>query len=118
MEDYNNMIESIFLNWIEGLGKINMPFWWRMKKDIEEENIKNANQLGIDDDVRDKVNHRIITDELWRKKIISKYLSYVFFSNLGFDNDNKINTQAEFQMSLIIYGFYKDAKDAISNIKI
>ena len=89
-----------------------------MRKALSDANIKEAKEmgLGIDESI-ERVNNRLSSENAWKQKIIIETLVPVFCERIDI-NLNKLNEEAIFRLSAIIYGLYDGVLQSIEKIKI
>ncbi len=120
MNDYNESIHDATIHWLNGLGKINMPFNTRMMGALIDDNIKVAKEMGVieaEADAIKKVDNRLWSENAWRQKFILTYLQPTFYENLNV-NSETLNDEALVLGAIIIKSLYDDAKLSLDNIKI
>ncbi|HKR81449.1 MAG TPA: hypothetical protein VJR27_00415 [Candidatus Saccharimonadales bacterium] len=113
MTEYNNMIDSVTLNWLSGLGKTNLSFNYGMREDLSKKNIESAQKLGVaDDDVIARVNNRLWSENAWKQKLMLEPLAYMFCDSLGIELQS-LNGEAQFGIAATIKGLYDGARQFI-----
>lgn len=113
MTEYNNMIDSVTLNWLTSLGKANLGFNYGMREDLSKKNVESAQKLGVtDDDVIARVNNRLWSENAWKQKLMLEPLAYVFCESLGIELQS-LNNEARFAIAATIKGLYDGARQFI-----
>lgn len=118
MEPYNNMIDSVTLNWLTSQGKMNLSFNYNMREDLTAKNIEVAKKLGIEnDDTIARVNHRLWSENAWKQKLMLGPLVFTFCEQLGIDA-NSLAEEAQFRLAVVIRGLYEGAQYSWKDVKI
>lgn len=117
MEDYNRIIDGATLHWLSNLGKMNLSFNYNMREDLTAKNIKDANELGINDESIERANNRLWSENAWRQNIIIGPIVATFCSHLNLYPDD-INKEALLRLSFVIRGLYDGAKQALDKVRI
>lgn len=117
MLQYSKYIDSATLHWLENLGKRNLVFNYSTRQDLEKENIKCANKLGINiDETIEIVNNRVWSKQAWKDKIIHEALIQALFERINLNPQN-LEKEAAFRLAAIIHGFYEGARQSWYKIK-
>jgi hypothetical protein len=119
MSDYCKAVDGATLHWLTGLGRANLGFNYHMREDLTTENIKEANKMGVDskDDVVERVNFLLWSENAWRQKIVLTVLQSVLYQRLHFNADG-LNDEALFRVAAVIKGLYDGALESINKVKI
>lgn len=118
MEPYDNMIDSVTLHWLTNLGEMNLSFNYGMRKDLTNENIEAAKELGINVDERvARVNLRLWSENAWKQKLLLGPLVFTFCDRIGI-NANDLNEEAQLRLSVTIKGLYDGAVQSWDKVKI
>jgi hypothetical protein len=118
MKYYNNAIDGATLNWLTNLGKMNLSFWYGMRKDLAAKNIDDAKKLGVEaDESIDMVNNRLCSENAWKQKLILNTIVSVFCDRIAVD-PNKLSDDAIFRLAATIFGLYEGAQQSLEKIKI
>jgi hypothetical protein len=118
MEPYNNMVDSVTLNWLTSQGKMNLSFNYNMREDLTAKNIEAAKELGIEnDDSIARVNHRLWSENAWKQKLMLGPLVFTFCEQLGIDANN-LAEEAQFRLAVVIRGLYEGAQYSWKDVKI
>ena len=116
MDSYNRTIKIATVNWLDGLGKINLPYNHRMMNSLCEENAKIIKEMGIGademDDILKKVNNRTWSENSWRYKFILSYLQLNLYKNLNI-NPETLNDEVLAHIATTIKCFYDEAKKSL-----
>lgn len=118
MEPYNNMIDSVTLHWLNNLGKVNLSFNYNMREDLTKKNVEAAKALGIGDDDRvARVNHRLLSENAWKQRLMLGPLVYTFCEQIGIDAQD-LNHEAQFRLAATLKGLYDGAEQSWDSVKI
>lgn len=118
MQPYNDMIDGATLHWLTHLGKINLSFNYNVREELTKENIKVANELNIENDDRVmRVNHRILSENAWRQKLILGPIVLTLCERTGI-NAHDVNQEAQFRLAVMIKGLYDGSKQSWEKVKI
>lgn len=121
MAHYNGAIEGATLHWLTSLGKVNMPYNYRMKQGLADDNSRIAKEMKINEDeineIVQMVNNRSWSENAWRYKFTLTFLQAAFYKNISI-NPEILNNEALTQGAIIIKGLYDGAKQSLDNIKI
>ncbi len=121
MGSYNRTINSATLDWLAGLGKVNLPYNHRMMNSLCEENANLIKEMRINTDEMDdflkKVNNRTWSENSWRYKFILSYLQINLYKNLNI-NPETLNDAVLAHIATTIKCFYDEAKKSLAKVKI
>lgn len=118
MDQYNECVYDGTLNWLTGLGKTNLSFWYRMRETLTAKNIEDAKKIGINkDECIDRANNRLCSENAWKQRITHGHLVVALYNRLGL-NPNELNGEAGFRLAATIRGLYDGALQSIEKIKI
>lgn len=120
-DSYNRTINGATLNWLTSLGKVNLPYNYRMMNSLCEENAKIIKEMGVSademDDILKKVNNRTWSENSWRYKFILSYLQLDLYKNLNI-NPETLNDEVLAHIATTTKCFYDEAKESLDKIKI
>ncbi len=121
MDSYNRTINTATLNWLDSLGKVNLPYNYRMMNSLCEENTKNIKEMEINademDDILKKINNRTWSENSWKYKFILSYLQLNLYKNLNI-NPETLNDEALAHIATTIKCFYDESKKSLAKVKI
>ncbi|MHC4488583.1 MAG: hypothetical protein ACYSW7_05315 [Planctomycetota bacterium] len=118
MEEYNKCIHSATLNWLTGLGKVNLAFNYNMIKNLSANNIKDAQEAGIiTDDIIQRVNNRVWSENSCKQKLFWGAFLVTFCMRLDI-NWNELSQDKRDAVMEYLLGNYYGAKQLLKNIKI
>jgi hypothetical protein len=73
-------------------------------------------KVGIDKHCAIRILSRLFTENAWSKKITLKHITAQFAERLKIDSD--LDAEAIFRLSVVLYGLYNGARDAIRSVKL
>ena len=117
MKKYNDIIEGGTLVWFSTLGNMNLSFNYNMKESLTKKNIEEAKKNKITDDVIERENHRLWSEDAWKQKTIAGNIIVILCNELNIDA-NKLNQRAQIGLVTTILGFYNGAKESWKDVKI
>ena len=119
MDHYNKFIDGATLNWLTSLGKMNLSFWYNMRKDLAAKNVEDAKKFGLidKDENVERVNNRLCSENAWKQRIILGGLVLALCERLDL-NPNELNEEAGFRLAATIRGLYDGAYQALETIKV
>jgi len=121
MDSYNKTIKVATVNWLDSLGKVNLPCNYQTMITLCEENAKIIKEMGVGademDDILKKVNNRTWSENSWRYKFILSYLQLNLYKNLNI-NSETLNDKVLAHIATTIRCFYDEAKESLAKVKI
>jgi len=119
MEHYNKGISHSVT---AGLGDVNKAFWIRMRADVADKYIADANKNGIfvDESLGWAIN-RFFSEKVWKKETTSYYLMLGLCHKLGLGYGPDYHgpkEEAQFRLIVFIRGFYDGAMQSWEKAKI
>lgn len=117
MQRYNKYIDGGTLHWLSNLGKMNMTFWYGMRKDLAVKNQEAVTEYETDNQILEMVNNRLCSENAWRQRILLPGLITAMCELLNLDPES-LSQESLVGLGGAMIGIYNGASEALGKIRI